>query len=256
MGMEIGIEDIQQEDNKKFSVTSNILHGNILPTVEEKIKSAKNSTSQFVNSNINLINQKVENLKTNAKDVSTNIVKKTQNLLEKGQDLVNQVLPDSSIIPDINTPFPLENMDTNQETSNYLKNTDLDQYINGSLITPQKQETTYDETYYNIEGEQTHTYYPSTPIEQPDNIYTTYYGDNNIENTNLLNSNHFTKVSQTQYVQENNHQYIDSDITQHPLQENETTINGHTVQIIKIEDEEDGHFCPDIISKLFKKLFG
>lgn len=254
MGMEIGIEDINPANNKKL-ISQNIPSENILPTVEEKIKTVNDYTSKFVYSKANLINQKVDNLKTNAANVSTNIVNKTQNLLKEGKNLVSQILPNSSIIPEVNTPFPLENIDTNPETSNYLKNKDLDQYIKGSIKTPQKQETTYEDMNYNIEAEQTHTYFPSSQIEQEENIYSTNYGDNINENTNLVTSNDFVKVSETKYVQDNN-QYIGTEVSQQPLLENETIINGHTVKIIKIDDEEDSHCCPDVISNLFKKLFG
>lgn len=107
--------------------------------------------------------------------------------------------------------------------------------------------------------------YIQNPIDEKDNIYRTNFIDTNIEETNFANNeekNNITsnilgndesiKVSEMKYVQ-NDTNLNNQEDNQVPIQEKKYNNNA---KVLKIEDEENVHFCPDYISNFLKKIFG
>lgn len=107
--------------------------------------------------------------------------------------------------------------------------------------------------------------YVQNPIDENDNIYRTNFIDTNIPETNFANNeenNNITsnmlgndesiKVSEMKYVQNDTNLNSQGD-NQVPIQEKKYNNNA---KVLKIEDEENVHFCPDYISNFLKKIFG
>lgn len=93
--------------------------------------------------------------------------------------------------------------------------------------------------------------YISNPIKT--NIETEIVsGEEKNTNSNILGNDEIIKTSKTDYVKDDFNNYNTVGDTQEPLQEKK--INNS--KVLKIEDEENIHFCPDFITKFFKKLFG
>lgn len=90
--------------------------------------------------------------------------------------------------------------------------------------------------YSNQEEEQIKSIYDTTPIEENDNVYITNYFNN--EKTNNINN-----------IVSPNYEYESANY-------NEEIINYQSPKVIVIEDDEDGHICPDFISKFLKKFSG
>ena len=103
------------------------------------------------------------------------------------------------------------------------------------------------------------------PIDEKDNIYKTNFIDTNIAETNFANyeeNNNITsnilgndesiKASEMKYVQNDLNLNNQGDIKV-PIQEKKYNNN---TNVLKIEDEQNIHFCPDYISNFLKKLFG
>lgn len=101
---------------------------------------------------------------------------------------------------------------------------------------------------------------PLNQVEENENIFTTNYIENeNVvtnDNNKLVNpsilDNEFVKLSKTMYVKEDDN----SENKNEKNIKNKRILNEHYVKILKIEDEEDGHCCPDFVSKFLKKIFG
>ena len=96
------------------------------------------------------------------------------------------------------------------------------------------------------------------PNAQNDNIYriseTNFVkNEENIIDSNFLGKDEIIKISKTQNIKEEINKINNEGDIQEPTQERKKDI---PVKVIKIEDEENIHLCPDFISKFLKKLFG
>ncbi len=106
--------------------------------------------------------------------------------------------------------------------------------------------------------------YIPNPIDQNENIYSTnnantnmaetniITGKENNTNINILGNDEIIKNSKIEYVKDDFNGSDNFEDIQEPLQDKK--INNS--KVLKIEDEENIHFCPDFITKFFKKLFG
>ena len=129
MGMEIDIlENGQKTINKDLtSLPQNIENLNVLPTIDEKIKS---SATEFIQNTLNLYPQNLINLpETNPTTYSHNYIEDNQNIFPEENVIDAGTYPVSNTQPEIYTGgnYPVENFETNQET--YFQNNDINQYI-------------------------------------------------------------------------------------------------------------------------------
>ena len=140
----------------------------------------------------------------------------------------------------------------------YLSEEEVNNFINNDEIA--------ENNLNNNNKEETNQFtYIQNPIDEKDNIYRTNFIDTNIEETNFANNeekNNITsnilgndeliKVSEMKYVQ-NDTNLNNQEDNQVPIQEKKYNNN---TKVLKIEDEENVHFCPDYISNFLKKIFG
>ena len=175
MGMDIGTENYQGQ------MTQTIDDGNRLQTLDEKIKYSNNQDYQNVNLNydeqgLNLIN---DNILQETNVNSFNEIEETQNIYPDTQATETQVFPTSFIMHD-----------RNQESSNFLENTDLDQYIQNSTATPKFNDSPQEQNI-NIQE--------NNGIEYS-NLYSTHYLQQT-EYIGVENNNGLTNIQQ--YVEPN-----------------------------------------------------
>lgn len=140
----------------------------------------------------------------------------------------------------------------------YLSEEEVNNFINNDEIA--------ENNLNNNNKEETNQFtYIQNPIDEKDNIYRTNFIDTNIEETNfanneekniitsnILGNDELIKVSEMKYVQ-NDTNLNNQEDNQVPIQEKKYNNN---TKVLKIEDEENVHFCPDYISNFLKKIFG
>ena len=140
----------------------------------------------------------------------------------------------------------------------YLSEEEVNNFINNDEIA--------ENNLNNNNKEETNQFtYIQNPIDEKDNIYRTNFIDTNIEETNfanneekniitsnILGNDESIKVSEMKYVQ-NDTNLNNQEDNQVPIQEKKYNNN---TKVLKIEDEENVHFCPDYISNFLKKIFG
>ena len=130
MGMEIDIVENGKKAIKKelTSLPQNIQNLNVSPTLDEKIKS---SATEFIqNTNLNLYPQNLIDLpETNPTTITINNIEDNQNIFPQENAIDAQAFPVSNIQPeiDIGDNYPVESIETNQET--YLQNNYINHYI-------------------------------------------------------------------------------------------------------------------------------
>ena len=276
----MGKEDYQGQ------ITPTINNGNILPTLDEKIKYSNNQDFQNLNLNyneqtLNLVN---DNLFQETNINSFNDIDNNQNIYPDTQTAEPQVFPTSFIQPE-----------ANQEYSNFLENTDLEQYIQSSTAIPQFNDSTPIEQNLNIQEYGTDYSDIQTTIQQkyeyikPSNIYNkvSNYVTNKVNDVKYSIGNVKGKVQNVKEKVQNaipnpiNHiknissnylsntietsdilNPVSNDFVTPTLEEgiNKTIersfCNNHIPTIIKIEDEEKIPICPDFVCKIYKSIFG
>lgn len=132
--MEISIEDIKENTEKnvlnKFKTFENI---NILPTLDDRIKV---SDTQFIlNSNFNLDNQDGNLPEKNQVYITSNIIENTPIIFPQEVTAETNSIPVPNLDPIKNNieiyrdNNILANIYSNQKSSNYLQNANLDDYI-------------------------------------------------------------------------------------------------------------------------------
>lgn len=138
--MEIDIVENGKQAVKKelTNIPQNIPNLNILPSINEKIKSS--ATEYIQNTNLNVFPENLINLPTtNPTTTFLNNVEDNQNIFSQENVIDEQAYPVSNIQPetDIGENYPVENIETNQET--YVENNDINQYIEdpAPIQTPQ-----------------------------------------------------------------------------------------------------------------------
>ena len=130
MGMEIDILENGEKTIKKelTSLPQNIQNLNVLPSLEEQIKS---STTEYIqNTDLNLYPQNLINLPTtNTTTFYQDIIEDNQNIFPEENVIDAQTYTVSNIQPeiDIGENYLVENNEATPET--YLSNNDTNQYI-------------------------------------------------------------------------------------------------------------------------------
>ena len=170
MGLDVGKENYQGQTTQTYNDV------NILPTLEEKIKFSNNQDFQNLNYNDQTLNLVNDNLLQETNVNSYNEIDDNQNIYPDTQTGETQVVfPTSFIQPE-----------RNQESSNFLENTDLDQFIQTSTATPKFNDSIPQEQNINIQENNGIEYSDTVPTNLQ--LYQTEYigdGNNNVQTSVL-----------------------------------------------------------------------
>ena len=247
----INTNDINYQTNTDLNYDINInkfSFGELLP--RENVVNQENKELHFTESQ-DIYNENIPKVEEPKKEIVNDTIKLTQTE-------INNLLLEPNFIS--NKPPENENEIINIDKNENKEN--LDANNNKLLVQLEESKTVY---FNNLDNGA-----EQKPKEEEKNIEPIQEVKNEIENNNInINENNPVNISINNKNKENNDNNLNQEnnldisnqikeikeMSEKPFEQRDYIFNKKNIKVIKIEDEET-RFCSDLLTPLFKKLFG
>ena len=242
-----------------------LLENNNLPDLVESQNTYQNYFTEEPKIENEINNQNFDNILTsNQNEVLMNINDNNVNNDNIINNTSQQKLSPFEGIQEAKTLI-LPNNESNDFNNNIDINNDINNIINNEQIEKEKEEKKEVEPIHEINKEEYHEEEINTNLnnneENKNEIQLNNNNLDNIEQENKLENS--KKENLPEEIKKEENKLVDisdeikeiKDMPESPYEQRDVIFNKNNIKVIKIEDDET-HFCSDLFSPLFKKIFG